>query len=808
MRDHFKISDISERINYKRKKQSFSFDAPTRNREEHGRRLERIFSHLWAEGKRNNDIRRAQSLPFLDGIYLEVLGEDEYQLPIGGLEARSKGIKIMNVRKVGNTEKTLLYIPKDKSPWFLTKINEYSQEIKKHDVINWISDITTAMLHSFWVGQEDSIPFEDKVYCELWVDNDYKNSQSKQSIFEKLSTLNIDYSVDTIDFVSRTVIGIKSNRNDLESIIKSIDYVAEIRRKSSDLDFFNNLSLSDEYSWVDSMLTQVVHNNSNGIYASVLDTGINNEHPLLRRYIDESSMITIHKNELLSDSQGHGTQMAGVVLYDKLEDLLTGDRTSYEINSDLESAKIISPRIQNSSELYGHVTSRAISQLEINHPGRNRVFCMAVTSTNAYDPKNGIPSSWSAKVDDLVNEDSKIFLVSAGNNRDFSNHDLYPNFYNQVQNPAQSWNAITVGATTDKEVVDDQGNTITLAKKNQISPHSTTSLDFDRKWPIKPEVVFEGGNLELSDGYYLGSPRTEALTTFNDISRNLFCSFNATSLATAFATNFTVKLKHRYPHFWNESIRALMIHSANPKSEYSMQIFNKNLNELTKTEKGKLLRIFGYGTPSLDTALNTVNNRVAMVVENTLKPFKKIVDGSVKYNEMHLYELPWPKEELKRLGNQKVTLKITLSFFIEPSPGEIGWKDKYKYPSAQLNFDLNGGLSRNDFISKINANYEYEQDDIEVNDEEDGINWFYGKNQRNVGSIRSDFWIGNAEDLADSNIVAVYPVSGWWKTRPHLKRFDNEVRYSLIISIETDQEEVDLITEIETIVSHPLEIEI
>ena len=65
---------------------------------------------------------------------------------------------------------------------------------------------------------------------------------------------------------------------------------------------------------------------------------------------------------------------------------------------------------------------------------------------------------------------------------------------------------------------------------------------------------------------------------------------------------------------------------------------------------------------------------------------------------MEIHEIPWPKEELLKLGDVKVEMKVTLSYFIEPSPWEVGWKDKYRYPSCGLRFEVNNGESRENFI--------------------------------------------------------------------------------------------------------------
>ncbi|MCL1895750.1 MAG: S8 family serine peptidase [Clostridiales bacterium] len=67
-----------------------------------------------------------------------------------------------------------------------------------------------------------------------------------------------------------------------------------------------------------------------------------------------------------------------------------------------------------------------------------------------------------------------------------------------VEDPGQSWNCITVGAYTEKEVISDPAMADTyksLVHAGSISPFSSSSISWDKKWPIKPEVMLEGGNL-------------------------------------------------------------------------------------------------------------------------------------------------------------------------------------------------------------------------------------------------------------------------------------------------------------------------
>ena len=57
---------------------------------------------------------------------------------------------------------------------------------------------------------------------------------------------------------------------------------------------------------------------------------------------------------------------------------------------------------------------------------------------------------------------------------------------------------------------------------------------------------------------------------------------------------------------------------------------------------------------------------------------------------------------------------------------------------------------------------------------------------------------GNTSQLSQSNYIIVYPTTGWWKTRTNLQRYNSKVRYSLIVTIETPENDIDLYTTIIT----------
>jgi hypothetical protein len=54
----------------------------------------------------------------------------------------------------------------------------------------------------------------------------------------------------------------------------------------------------------------------------------------------------------------------------------------------------------------------------------------------------------------------------------------------------------------------------------------------------------------------------------------------------------------------------------------------------------------------------------------------------------------------------------------------------------------------------------------------------------------------NGYDLAQCGNIVVFPVSGWWRYRQHLERYESKARYSMIVSLETDETDVELYTSI------------
>ncbi|MFP3340363.1 S8 family serine peptidase, partial [Micrococcus sp. SIMBA_131] len=74
-----------------------------------------------------------------------------------------------------------------------------------------------------------------------------------------------------------------------------------------------------------------------------------------------------------------------------------------------------------------------------------------------------------------------------------------------------------------------------------------------------------------------------------------FYPFNMTSAATAQLARMAGAIRAEYPDYWEETIRALLVHSASWPEPLKKQFMSRD----SKSEYKNLLKICGYGVPSL-----------------------------------------------------------------------------------------------------------------------------------------------------------------------------------------------------------------
>ena len=322
-----------------------------------------------------------------------------------------------------------------------------------------------------------------------------------------------------------------------------------------------------------------------------------------------------------------------------------------------------------------------------------------------------------------------------------------------------------------------------------MSPFSTTALGWQNQWPLKPDIVLEGGNAAVDLLSAITMRSLSLLTTYHEFADRLFTTTNATSAATALAARMAAQVMATYPDLWPETVRALIVHSA----EWTDAMKQAHLPPIpAKQHYTRLVQRCGYGVPDLVRALWTVANSLTMVVPGTLQPFQKERGERPTTREMHLHRLPWPQDALESLGGTEVEMRVTLSYFIEPNPSQRG-NSRYRYQSHGLRFDVKRPTETpNAFRARINAAVEREDAKTDTTDPF----WLLGASNRHRGSLHSDIWRGTAAELASRAQLAVFPTIGWWRTRDRLGCANRNARYALAVAIRAPDTDVDLYTEV------------
>ncbi len=748
------------------------------------------------------------------GILIEIQSPPGFLLQLDGIDAARSGIEVRNVRTTGTedvdesgnvAEIATVFIPERSIGTFLAKLRAYVEEDtakgfpRYRDLVEKIDAIRAATVRALWTDPEAEFPSEDEInWWEIWLRHtDGAELRSLQTYCERH---NLSVGGQKLVFDDRALALVQGTAGQMADLVEAVREVSEFRRPHLDFISIPDLPNIQQADLVDTLIQRTSQPDGEPVWVTLLDTGLNAEHPLIRSFVDHSSLYAFEPAWGTDDHDGHGTEMAGFVLYGDLGHVL-GAHGSRSVVCRLESVKVLHPPgfNPNPPEIWGLVSAAAIAAPEADHPSRRRLFFSAVTAIDT--AKRGAPTSWSAAIDALaagrsidVDDDgigylaggtgARLVVISGGNaNYDTSQalhdvSDLAP-----VQDPAQSWNAITVGGFTNRTHGPEDAH-LPYGAQGDLSPHSSTSVTFDPQWPLKPDVVFEAGNVSINEaGDEQPTNQLDLVTLNRDVAAGAFTYSRGTSAASAQVSHLLATVLAEYPTYRKETVRGLVIHCSSwtPKMEEHFR------GAHTKGQRTRLVRRYGFGVPDPVKLLRSADDHATLVIESSIRPFS---GGSM--NEIHFHQLPWPSAILEELGESRVRMRVTLSYFVEPNPGRRGWRGRYRYASHQLRFELRRpGESVADFQKRLNK---AALDEHEVKPASPAFSdrWFLGPESRNRGSIHSDIWEGPASELAECGYVCVFPIGGWWKDQPKRDRSQDGANYSLLVTLDVSDYEIDV----------------
>jgi Subtilase family len=535
--------------------------------------------------------------------------------------------------------------------------------------------------------------------------------------------------------------------------------------------------------------------NPNAPKVCVIDSGIQEKHPLLASAIIENDSRSWVPNEtdLTADfvqNGGHGTRVAGAVLYPSLIPT-SGQQQAV---CWLQNARVLDRDCRLSKSLFPPALILNIVKFYQGERG-TRIFNHSISGSTPC--RTQYMSAWAAEIDNLSWLHDILFIVAAGNlptgrinnsrlsvGDHLKNGNVYPNYLLQdscrVPNPAQSFQALTVGSVSLQTFQDLSRRSI--AQQDYPSSFSCTGLGI---WDsIKPEVVEYGGDF-VSDG---GTP--PSLTTPPEVCPDLVRStLNGgpmsardcigTSFAAPKVAHIAACLAAELP---NESCllyRALIVQSARLPSWVETENFDLY----------NAVRLLGYGIPNLDRALFSSSNRITLFTEGG--------DKQIAARQAQIYEVILP-DGLRSQGDElDIRIEVTLSYKAQPRRTR---RTRRKYLSTWLDWECSKkGEVPERFLERVLKEYEAPP---ELEEKGRGFKWVLGKQKkprqahsfsRQGGTLQKDWAIVKSYDLRDSFCIAVVGHEGWNKDP------NATVPYALVVSFEAVDTNIPIYTSIATV---------
>ncbi|MDO8379432.1 S8 family peptidase [Phenylobacterium sp.] len=586
------------------------------------------------------------------------------------LQFTAEDIVVLKSERRERTESAVVFVPDDARAFLASRLENYGKDpgnerrpdIDKFEPLETLVRTDAAALFTPLLQHE----ILDPVWWELWV----REAPGRADLVAAAARKDgLDVHPDRLQFPDTIVLHVLSpSRALIQFVSRAPGAFVEVRRATDTIQVFlqegrdAGLGPADH---VAELLARVTPPPPGAPVICVLDSGVSAAHPLIAKGMrgawsfDEAWGTDDHIRH-----GGHGTALAGLVLYGDLFAAMA-DQRELRLTHSVESVKYLTPPgfPQPTVPSYGAITQGAVAIAELNGVESARTFCIA-SSTDLCSAMQ--PSSWSGALDQLASGSTladlstgepptktakRLIVVAAGNVQGGQRHEVLQQA--AIEDPAQSWNALTVGGYTAKDTIEPfELGVRTLVKANDVSPFSrgsnTIASDLT---PIKPEVLFEAGNMAVDVGDNCDwHPSLSVLAAGSDVANEPLLPFWATSAAAGMAGNYLGRLKAELPGLWPETYRALTVHSADWVGPMRERLIGRGLHwkGAKKGPHQEVLREIGYGVPDLSRAVKSAKNDMVLLAQAEIQPFSKAQDGATAtYNEIHFYNLPWPKSALE-----------------------------------------------------------------------------------------------------------------------------------------------------------------
>ena len=399
-------------------------------------------------------------------------------------------------------------------------------------------------------------------------------------------------------------------------------------------------------------------------------------------------------------------------------------------------------------------------------------------------------SAWAAKLDELSHAADVLFLQSAGNIDSGVGNQANPGLRthlaaglkhpdqllvdsSRIANPAHSLHALTVGSVA-QETFDRPLSRSFAQETGQISGFSRTG--FAPPWSaVKPDVVEFGGDVahEKAAPHRIRNDPESCVELLNSTlhGESAFAKNGAgTSFAAPKVAHIAAQLQQLLPDASPLLYRALIVQSA----RWPAWAENDD-------RKDRVLRLVGYGLPSLERATNNAANRVTLITPQAVELSSK---------QFHLFSVAIPEELRGPAAEARIRVDVTLAYAAEPRRTRarnrsyletwLDWESSNlgePIETFRSRMEHGGGATHPEFPWMMRQR----------------DNWgTVEETNRTRGTVQKDWAVFDAHNFPDEFAIAVRGHVGW-----NHREGAGAARYCLVVSFEVLNSEVPIYQMIE-----------
>lgn len=508
---------------------------------------------------------------------------------------------------------------------------------------------------------------------------------------------------------------------------------------------------------------------------TALDGGIIPQHPLIRVAVDGLQHLSLLPgNAGITDggTDGHGTATFSLIALSSLRSTLLGEDEFRPVRVVLARLLDDDSRIPDGL-VVKDVIPQAVQRMRDVHGATVVSHCVA--SRAPFNRKR--MSVWGETLDRLAYDGGRegFLIVAAAGNIDgnvsptlsqveqWLDNPGHPQFLTdercRMRNPAQAINVLTVGAYIP--VAGTPFSALAhghqpIGGSNSPSPFTRTGFGYLNE--VKPEVVEEGGNWYRDDtGRIIRTPQITDVAVADSqfaTSGRLVRFSTGTSVAAPRVAHLAARILETLPDAGADLLRGLIVNRADWPAPLESPDF--------------ALRVFGYGVPDPDRALNSGGPRAVLYAQEI-----------IQIGRVHFFRIPFPTDLFARSPETRIRVSVTLAYRAPVRKSNQKYRGtilEWKFGKRGETLDLLRGRCSPGIVNPSDDEEEVEEEPV------GDWNWVVHSRLRTRGTVQKDWFEAPAADFSDELLVAVIGRRGWLSKEKQDDGFDQ--RYALCVSIE------------------------